>query len=649
MDPLEQALNLQNTSVFNLMDESFVEQARAKYNEEHLRRLSPDGNEQYSDLDGETESYKSIYDDLPVCKDHKHENDTEIGHQRIVIVGAGFGGLLHAVRLMQTGDFGPKDILLLDAASGFGGTWCWNEYPGLMCDIESYIYMPLLEETGYMPSHKYVSGVEIRDHAYRIARLFGLYNRALLCTSVTSLVWDEDEKNWTAKAVRHRHQGAFPMTLTADFVILAAGPVNIPKMPNIDGISDFNGKMFHTARWDYRVTGGSADLPTLHKLRDKRVAIIGTGATTVQIVPHLAGWSQSLYVFQRTPSAVGRRDNCPTDHWWWAREVLSQGPGWQRRRAENFNAFISNEANLPEVDLVDDEWSHARSFSAVVGGSQNLKPGYIKSMELVDLLRQTRIRQRISSIVQDRKTADLLKPWYSGWCKRPCFHDEYLQAFNRKNVKLVDTNGKGILCVTPQGVLTNKREYEVDVIIFATEFNVTGRTTPDARADMLISGRNQKSMRTAWKNGVATLHGLMTRDFPNLFFPGPSQTGLSLNHTYFLDQMARHVSYIISNAVRKQGPYKITIEPSIEAQEAWSREVMARAGGLAAMANYTHGYLNVDGDIDKPKSPEEMLKAARQANWGEGVISWVKTLEAWREMGGMEGLEVSRLKRGMLY
>lgn len=496
MDPLEQALNLQDTSVFNLMDESCIEKVRAKYNEERLRHLHPSGNDQCSDLDGETESYKSIEVDLPVCKDCKYENDMEIDHQRIVIVGAGFGGLLHAVRLMQTGDFGPKDILLLDAASGFGGTWCWHEYPGLMCDIESYIYMPLLEETGYMPSHKYVSGVEIRDHAYRIARLFGLYNRALLCTSVTSLVWDEDEKNWTVKAVRHRHQGASPMTLTADFVILAAGPMSIPKMPNIDGISDFNGKMFHTARWDYRVTGGSADLPTLHKLRDKRVAIIGTGATAVQIVPHLAEWSQSLYVFQRTPSAVDRRDNRPTDHWWWAKEVLSQGPGWQRRRAENFNAFISNEANLSEVDLVDDEWSHARSFSAVVGGPQNLRPGYIKEMELVDFLRQTKIRQRIAGVVQDRKTADLLKPWYPGWCKRPCFHDEYLQAFNNKNVKLVDTNGKGILCVTPQGVLTNKKEYEVDVIIFATGFNVTGRTTPDSRADMFISSDKYKN--TKW-------------------------------------------------------------------------------------------------------------------------------------------------------
>lgn len=495
-----------------------------------------------------------------------------------------------------------------------------------------------------MPSHKYVSGAEIKEHAYRIARMFGLYHRALLCTSVSSLVWDEDEMNWSIKAVQHRHQGVFPLTFTADFVILTASPVSIPKMPNVDGISDFKGKKFHTARWDYEVTGGSADVPALQKLRDKKVAIIGTGATAVQVIPHLAEWSEKMYVFQRTPSAVDRRDNRPTDPQWWA-EVISLGQGWQTKRMENFNDFISNAPTLPDVDLVDDEWSHARSYSALVGGPQNLNPGYLKEMEYVDLLRQDRIRERVSQIVQSKKTADLLKPWYSGWCKRPCFHDEYLQAFNNPNVELIDTNGKGVVCITPRGVVTNQIEYEVDVIIFATGYNVTGRMAPDTRADMYISGRGQKSMRTAWKDGVATLHGLTTRDFPNLFFPGPSQAGISANYTYFLDQMAKHVSYIISTATKKQGPYKVTVEPSVEAQEAWSREVMLRAGGLAGMVNCTPGYLNMEGEADKPKTPEEMLKAARAVHWGEGVMSWVSILEGWREKGGMEGLEVKRLKK----
>lgn len=642
-----------DTSMFSLLDDSYVNQIRTRYAEERLRRLHPKGNAQYADLEldpdieTETTSYISIdNDDFPACEEFKNDTDNipEIDHQRIVIVGAGFGGLLNAVRLLQTGDFEPKNILFLDAASGFGGTWCWNEYPGLMCDIESYIYMPLLEETGYMPSHKYVSGVEIKEHAYRIARMYGLYHRALLCTSVSSLVWDEHEMNWTVKAVQHRHQGIFPLTFSADFVILTANPVSIPKLPNIDGISDFQGKKFHTARWDYKVTGGSADLPVLQKLRDKKVAIIGTGATAVQAIPHLAEWSRKLYVFQRTPSAVDRRDNCPTEPQWWA-GVVSQGPGWQAKRMENFNHFISNAPNLPDIDLVNDEWSRARSYSALVGGPQNRKPGYLKEMEMVDLLRQDKIRNRVSQVVERKKTADLLKPWYSGWCKRPCFHDEYLQAFNNPNVELIDTNGKGVVCVTQKGVVTNQIEYEVDVLIFATGYNASGRTTPDARSDMFISGRGQKSMRMAWKDGVATLHGLMTRDFPNLFFPGPNQAGITANYTYFLDQMAKHVSYIISNATKKQGPYKVTIEPSVKGQEAWSREVMIRAGGLAGMANCTPGYLNMEGEFDSPKAPEEIVKAARAMHWAEGVMSWVKIVEGWREKGGMEGLEVKRLKK----
>lgn len=649
MDPFDPDYNNPNNSKFSTMEESYIDQIRAKYDEERTRRLRPDGNGQYSDIEVDARSYSSLDVEIPPCDEYCDEYDplTEVEHQRVVIIGAGFGGLLHAVRLLQTGKFVPGDIMFLDAASGFGGTWCWNDYPGLMCDVESYIYLPLLEETGYMPSHKYVSGVEIRDHACRIASMFGLYHRGLFCTSVAGMVWDEEEQHWGVSAVRHRHQGVFPINFSADFVIMAAGPLSIPKLPNIDGTVDYEGKMFHTARWDWKVTGGSPDLPALDKLHNKRVAVIGTGATAVQVIPHLAEWSKELYVFQRTPSAVDERNNRLTDPDWWTKEVISHGPGWQRERMENFNEFVSNATNLPAVDLVDDEWSHARSYSALVGGPQNLHPEYLKEMEWIDVLRQDRIRQRVSRIVQDWETANLLKPYYSGWCKRPCFHDEYLQTFNRPNVQLVDTDGKGVVCISPTGVVSNESEYEVDVIVFATGYNVAGRTTPDERASTIISGRGNKTMRTAWKDGMATLHGLTTHDFPNLFFPGPSQAGISPNYTYFLDQTARHVSYILSHAVQKQNQdmYKVTVEPTLQAQEAWSEQTMARAGGLAGLTKCTPGYFNLEGKADEPKTMQDMIKAARQAHWGEGIMSWVKILEAWRAVGTMEGLKILRLKR----
>ena len=667
MEPLNPDYNNPSTPMFGMMDGTYVEEIRAKYAEERLQRLRPDGNDQYTDLDLDLDfdfdfdfdhghdhaedNPNQGFDEPSPCEEYQYEHDPliDIEHQRVVVIGAGLGGLLHAVRLLQTGDFVPRDILLVDAASGFGGTWNWNTYPGLMCDIESYIYLPLLEETGYMPSHKYVPGAEIKDHAYRIASMYSLYHRALFCTSVTGLVWDDDdEMQWTVRAVQYRRRGVFPLDFSADFVIMAAGLVSIPKMPNIDGVADYQGAKFHTARWDWRVTGGSTDRPVLDKLRDKRVAIIGTGATAVQVIPHLAEWSQTLYVFQRTPSAVDERKNRRTDPHWWETEVISQGPGWQRQRMENFNAFVTNARDLPAVNLVDDEWSHARSYSALVGGPQNLDTNsYLSEMEWVDLLRQDRIRERVARIVHNREKAELLKPWYSGWCKRPCFHDEYLQAFNKHNVTLVDTGGKGVACVSPKGVISNQTEYEVDVIVFATGFNVTGRGSPDAHADLVVSGRRHKSMRAAWKDGPATLHGLITHDFPNLFFPGPQQAGISPNYTYLLDQMARHVSYVISNAARKQnqGRYKVTVEPTVEAQEAWAQAVIARAGGLAGIANCTPGFLNQEGEVDKPKSMEETIQAARWAHWGEGVASWVRALEAWRAKGDMEGLEVLRLTK----
>jgi cation diffusion facilitator CzcD-associated flavoprotein CzcO len=566
---------------------------------------------------------------------------------RVLIVGAGFGGLLFAVRLLQTGQFKASDIVIADTAAGFGGTWYWNRYPGLMCDTESYIYMPLLEETGYMPRDKYASGSEIRQHAERIARYWGLETRAMFRTSVRDLAWDEDKKIWN---VAGRLLGDVTDTeqfrMAADIVLLASGSFASPRVPNYPDIAKYKGKLFHTARWDYQFTGGSLENPKLTGLADKRVGIIGTGASAVQIIPHLARYSRSLIVFQRTPAAVDARDNRPTDPVWWKEEMASQGAGWQQRRQKNFNAFTCNETPLPGNNCVGDGWTRMPSFSLLIGGPQNLAPDYIDQMRAVDLVRQAQIRERAHALVQDPVAADLLTPWYPGWCKRPCFHDDYLSALNKENVRLVDLRHGGLSHFTPSGVVANGEEYELDLIVLSTGYTVpVTRASPGSRGNISITGRHGMTMEAKWANGLATLHGVMTRDLPNLFFAGTSQAGACVNLTYSVDQNATHVAYILGKAFERRPPNcdKVVLQPTHEGEEQWAGEVLARAAAFRGIAGCTPGYLNGYGKSLDSLSPEQQVNMARLAAWGEGIASYVNRLEEWREKGELEGVEMKFL------
>ncbi|KAL1965258.1 hypothetical protein VTN77DRAFT_5860 [Rasamsonia byssochlamydoides] len=610
------------------------------YRRERAKRLREDGIAQYVDIP-KSDKYVKFGEDPwndPVDQDTSTLLDVE--HHRILIVGAGYGGLLFAARFLQAG-FSLDDIILVDSAGGFGGTWYWNRYPGLMCDVESYIYMPLLEETQYMPKHKYAAGSELREYANLIARKWGLHPRAVFRTTAKVMAWDDQNKHWAVQLTHKKDGQESLLTLKADFVVLATGLLTIPKLPDVPGIDQFGGHIFHTSRWDYRYTGGSPEDPAMTKLKGKKVAIVGTGATSIQAVPQLAKWAQHLYVFQRTPSAVDRRDNRPTDPEWWAREVVSRGRGWQRERMENFNAFVTNASPKPEVNMVVDGWTSLPSYSALIGGPRNLEPDYIKSLNSIDLVRQERIRQRVDEIVQDKATAERLKPWYQSWCKRPCFHDEYLAAFNRENVTLVDTDGRGISRVTSNGVVVGESEFDVDLIIFSTGYNVSGVISPASRAAMSITGRSGKSIEQKWLDGVATLHGVVSRDFPNLFYPGPNQAGVVANQVYVLDQLSTHVAYILSEAVKRGRPgQKITVEPTHEGEEAWSREIVARARALGNAASCTPSYLNREGQAGKFTSTEEAMKAARMGLWGNGVQDYIRTIEAWRSRNDLDGLEV---------
>ncbi|KAJ0423500.1 hypothetical protein BJY00DRAFT_299683 [Aspergillus carlsbadensis] len=555
----------------------------------------------------------------------------------LLIIGAGFGGLLFAIRLIQSGTYTAQDIILLDMAGGFGGTWYWNRYPGVMCDVESFIHMPLLEETGYVPTRKYVSGEELRGYAERLAEGWGLARRGLFRATLRALEWDEGCKRWSAYAQREDSQAS--ITLQADMVILASGPFSGPQAPEVPGLEGYKGGIFHTARWNYDITGGPAENPAMEKLRDKTVGILGTGASAVQVVRHLAAWAKELIVFQRTPSSVDWRDNSPTTAESW--KEVSAEPGWQCRRMKNFNSWTSNADPLPDEDLVGDAWTTMPSFSVLIGGPGNLQNGYLGKIHARDHARQARIRDRVSHAVSSRETAELLQAWYPGWCKRPCFHAEYLAAFNRPNVKLVDVRNTGISRFTANGIMVGEdTEYPLDVVVLGTGLAFSGSASPAEKARITVLGRGGRSMHRKWATAVATLHGVVSRDFPNLFYPGPHQIGVCANQMYVLDQLSSRVAYIISAARGRARPgTTVTIEPTAEAEERWAEKVVSRAGAMAGLVNCTPGYYNNDGEIDKPRSVEELMNAARLATWGDGIADYIRVLEEWRSHPELCGLE----------
>jgi cation diffusion facilitator CzcD-associated flavoprotein CzcO len=537
------------------------------------------------------------------------------------VIGGGFGGLLMAARLRE---IGFKRLRMIETGGDFGGTWYWNRYPGAMCDVESYCYLPLLEETGYIPKHKYSFAPEIFAHAQRIARHYDLYDDALMQTSITDLRWDEGDKRWIISTNRGDR-------FKAQYVAMANGPLSRPKLPSIPGINDFKGYTFHTSRWDYRYTGGDS-YGKLDKLADKRVGIIGTGATAVQCIPHLGESAGQLYVFQRTPSSIDVRGNGETDPAW----AASLEPGWQQRRMENFNIIVNG--GEQDVDLVHDGWTDIfrnLTGTALKQAAQRLGrelTGQERAQLLVlsDYRKMNQIRARVDAIVEDQATAEALKPWYRQFCKRPCFHDEYLQTYNRPNVSLVDTHGKGVERLTQNAVVVGGKEYEVDCLIFATGFEVG--TSYTRRAGYDVVGRGGLTLSKHWGDGLRTLHGLTSHGFPNCFFVGRTQTGLPVNLPLALEHQTRHVAYMLSQA--RQAGHTI-VEPTAEAEAAYVQEVRSLARRSERFYNEcTPGYYNSEGAAGN-------TRGFFSEGYGAGSVRFFEVLEEWRNEGRMAGLALS--------
>ena len=585
---------------------------RAKYRAERDRRLRAEGNAQYIKIEAEFSRY--LEDPYVAPGFTRDALSDEID---VVVIGGGFGGLLAGARLREAG---VKNVRLIEKGGDFGGTWYWNRYPGAACDVESYVYLPLLEEVGYMPVEKYTRAPEILKYCRMIGEKYDLYRDACFQTEVTALNWDNAASRWTISTNRGD-------AMKARFVIMANGPLHRPKLPGIPGVETFKGHTFHTSRWDYDYTGGDP-MGGLTGLKGKRVGIIGTGATAVQCVPHLGESADQLFVFQRTPSSIDRRDNRPTDPKW----VESLQPGWQQHRMDNFNILVSG--GYAKEDLVADGWTDiirnlgivatirkAQSADGSVGDPAEL-------LQLADFRKMEQIRARVDEYVADKDTAERLKPWYNQFCKRPCFHDDYLATFNRPNVTLVDTQGLGVQQITERGVVVDGVEYELDCLIFATGFEVG--TSYAQRAGYEIKGRSGQTLTEKWQDGVSSLHGMHSRDFPNNFIFAIAQSGFTVSYPHMLNEQSKHAAYIIAEC-QKRGV--TVVEASEQAEADWVQTVIDSAISRQEFAEEcTPGYYNNEG---KPSA-----LAARNGAYGRGPIAFIKLIEQWRAEGAMHGLEL---------
>ena len=485
---------------------TFNAQEQARYREFKEARA---GAADYMAMDGEFSRYlEDVYSDAPV------EREALDDACEVLCVGAGFGGLLLWHKLQKAG---INDVRFCEKGGDVGGTWYWNRYPGIACDVESYSYLPLLEEMDYVPSMKFASGFEILEYCQNMAERFGFYDRCLFHTTVENTEWNEKAGRWTV----HTDRGD---AIQARYVVLANGILTSPKLARIEGMETYAGESFHTSRWNYDVD-----------LKGKAVGIIGTGATAVQAVPELAKVVKDLYVFQRTPSSVDVRDQrATTDE---QRAAWAAEPGWAKARRARFSRISSGRTAI----LADDDYLSGKVADFKV------RKEHRSELTAEDMVRKQldtnfrimeQIRARVDATVEDPETAAALKPYYPYGCKRPTFHDEYLSAFNLPNVHLVDAAPRGVQKINSRGVVHGGREYPLDVLIYATGFEWMATSTFN-----MIKGRGGLTLSRKWTTqGTKTFLGVHSKGFPNLFImSGPQGGGGSFN---FIDAIEEHAEYI---------------------------------------------------------------------------------------------------------
>lgn len=550
--------------------QDYYDEIKKRFAEERDVRLKyrPEGMEQYtSDLDGDLGRYET-----DPHAEEMIEREPINDFVECLFIGGGFSALLTAARLRERG---VESIRIVERGSDVGGTWYWNRYPGAACDVSAYDYLPLLDELGYVPDSFFAKGPEIFAHCQAIAKKYDLYDLAVFQTTVTTTEWDEKEQLWRLKTDRGD-------TLSARFVIVANGTLAKPKLSKIKGMETYKGHTFHSSRFDYDYCGGD-----LSNLKDKVVGVIGTGASAVQIIPRIGKAAKELYVFQRTPSAIDIRDDIPTDPDW----AASLEPGWQVERLKRHVLRTkADPEKRKEIDKlpVDEK---------------------IRRYENQNIEHQMRIHARVDSIVEDKATAESLKPWYMHRCKRPCYDDEYLPAFNRPNVHLVDTKGQGVTEISERGVVFEGKEYPVDVLIFATGFEVqvTGIYND-------IRGENGLELNEKYSEGMRTLFGIHSEGYPNLFIMGGYQASFQFNVTFMLQTQGFHIAECIKYT-RENGHTTIDAKP--ETEQWWVDEVIRFRGTTDRNKECTPGYYNFEGQENR----------RQDGNYNGGMYQYAEHIE----------------------
>jgi cyclohexanone monooxygenase len=532
----------------------FNAEEQAKYRAfKEARRGAAD----YIAMEGEFAKYlEDVYSAAPV------EREPLDDACEILVVGAGFAGLLLWYKLR---DAGFHDVRFCEKGGDVGGTWYWNRYPGIACDVESYSYLPLLEEMGHIPTMKFASGFEILEYCQAMAERSGFHDHCLFHTTVEQTAWDEAAGRWTVVTDRGDK-------MRARYVVLANGILTTPKLARIEGMETFEGNAFHTSRWDYNVD-----------LEGKRVGIIGTGATAVQVIPEIAKVVKALYVFQRTPSSIDVRDQratTPDEIETWSKE-----PGWARARRERLARISSGRTALKAND--DYLSGKVADFRERRQYERELSPEELIQRQLNTNFRiMEQIRSRIDAIVKDPKTAAALKPYYPYGCKRPTFHDEFLPTFNLPHVTLVDTAPLGVSKINARGVVHDGIEYPLDVLIYATGFQWMATSTFN-----MITGRGGQTLRQKWQSdGVKTFLGLHSQGFPNLFImSGPQGGGGQFNFTRGIEAHTDYVVWMLKTLrARGAGIVDIKKEPEIAYAE-HCREADVRTQPLRDCLSYYNG------------------------------------------------------------